>query len=99
MKTANGILLLFNSFVNPIALEAIAWKYYIVYIVLLVFMVVIVFLFFPETRGHSLESIAEIFEGPAQVWKHQGKVSSSVDMAAAENATKDGTVTHVEEKI
>ncbi|PYH96481.1 general substrate transporter [Aspergillus ellipticus CBS 707.79] len=55
--------LLFNSFVNPIALDAIRWKYYIVYIALLILILVFIYLMYPETRGHSLESMAAIFDG------------------------------------
>ncbi|KAJ5660916.1 uncharacterized protein N7484_000288 [Penicillium longicatenatum] len=63
----NGLALMFNSLVNPIALEAISWKYYLVYIVLLVFIAVIMYLFFAETKGYTLEEIADVFEGPAIV--------------------------------
>ena len=51
------------SFVNPIALDNIGWRYYIVFCVLLVFIVATTYFYFPETRGHSLEEIAEIFDG------------------------------------
>ncbi|KAH7121681.1 sugar transporter [Dactylonectria macrodidyma] len=60
---------IFNTFVNPIALEAIGWKYYIAFAVLLLVYGIIVFFIFPETRGYSLEQITLIFEGetPEQV--------------------------------
>ncbi|KAF7173653.1 hypothetical protein CNMCM5623_005891 [Aspergillus felis] len=61
----NTIALTFNTFVNPIALEAIAWKYYLVYLALLVFITITVYLFFAETKGLSLEEISEVFDGPA----------------------------------
>ena len=61
----NGLALMFNSFVNPIAMEAIGWKYYLVYVSLLFVYSIIIYLFFAETRGHTLEDIADIFEGPA----------------------------------
>lgn len=65
----NGVCGMINTFANPVALENMGWKYYIVYIVFLVIMFVFVYLFFPETKGHSLEEIADIFEGPFIVAK------------------------------
>ncbi|KAJ9156582.1 Hexose transporter [Pleurostoma richardsiae] len=47
----------FNVFVNPIALAAITWKYYIVYIVYLSFWLLVVYFVFPETAGHALEEV------------------------------------------
>ncbi|KAH3677268.1 hypothetical protein WICPIJ_008983, partial [Wickerhamomyces pijperi] len=55
------IVLVFNGFVNPIAMDAIEWKYYIVYVCILAVEVVVVFLFFPETSGRTLEEVAEVF--------------------------------------
>lgn len=40
----------FNQFVNPIALEKIGWKYYIVYCVWLTVALLTVYFTFPETR-------------------------------------------------
>ena len=55
--------LFFNLFVNPIALENIAWKYYLVYVVLLVILCFICWFGYPETRGHTLEEMARVFDG------------------------------------
>ena len=55
--------LIMNLFVNPIALEKIGWKYYIVYCGLIAITLVGVYMMFPETRGHTLEEIARVFEG------------------------------------
>ncbi|KAL4883422.1 general substrate transporter [Aspergillus karnatakaensis] len=52
------IAVIFNTFVNPIAMDAIGWKYYIVYLVLLIFWCLITYLWYPETRGLSLEDVA-----------------------------------------
>lgn len=51
-----------NTFVNPIGLESIQWKFYIVYIVWLVVEIGCVYLFFVETKGPSLEAVAEKFD-------------------------------------
>ncbi|KAI9163591.1 Lactose permease [Paramyrothecium foliicola] len=55
--------LIIAAFVNPIGLENIGWKYYIVFCVLLLVFFIITYFYFPETKGHSLEEIAKIFDG------------------------------------
>ena len=48
---------------NPIALSAIGWKYYIVYCCWLVVEFVFVYVFIVETKGLSLEETAALFDG------------------------------------
>lgn len=47
--------------VTPVAFTNIKWRYNIVYAVTSAAGVVVIFLFYPETRGRSLEEIDEIF--------------------------------------
>lgn len=56
--------LVIAAFVNPIGMENLGWKYYIVFCCFLVVFLAVTFVFFPETKGRSLEEIAEIFDGP-----------------------------------
>ena len=56
--------LFFNQYVNPIALKALAWKYYFVYIGVLVTAVLSIYFFYPETRRRTLEEVSLIFDGP-----------------------------------
>ncbi|SCO91364.1 related to hexose transporter protein [Fusarium oxysporum] len=56
------LAIIFNVFVNPIALDAIGWKYYIVFIVVLSTYGLMVYFVYPETRGLSLEQMEVIFE-------------------------------------
>lgn len=59
------VAVFFNTFVNPIALEAIGWKYYFVFLAVLIAMGFTAYFFYPETRGHTLEQMAVIFDGPS----------------------------------
>lgn len=68
---AQGLALMFNSLVNSVAMNNIGWKYYIVYCVFLVVMILVVFFFFPETRGRSLEELASVFDEGQRAWKTQ----------------------------
>ncbi|KAJ4176364.1 hypothetical protein NW755_014453 [Fusarium falciforme] len=52
----------FNQFVNPIALQAITWKYYAVYVVILLFYLVFAYFMYPETKHHTIEEVSVIFD-------------------------------------
>lgn len=56
----------FNDFVNPWALGAIHWKYYLVYCGWLAIELVFVFFFIVETKGRTLEETAAMFDGGNQ---------------------------------
>jgi MFS family permease len=53
----------FNQYVNPIALEHIQWKYYLVYVIWLVFEFFVVWWFYIETKETPLEEIVKYFDG------------------------------------
>jgi len=59
------IALFFNQYVNPIALDAITWKYYIVYCVWLAVELTVVWFYYIETKNTPLEEIAKHFDGEA----------------------------------
>ncbi|OBZ67386.1 Lactose permease [Grifola frondosa] len=59
---AISIALIFNQYVNPIALKKIAWKYYIVYCCWLVFEFVFLYFFIVETKNHTLEETSALFD-------------------------------------
>ncbi|KAJ3507015.1 hypothetical protein NLJ89_g6538 [Agrocybe chaxingu] len=56
----------FNQFVNPWALDAIDWWYYVIYCGWLVFELTFVFFFIVETKGRTLEETAALFDGEEQ---------------------------------
>ncbi|PYH92641.1 hexose transporter protein [Aspergillus ellipticus CBS 707.79] len=51
-----------NTWVNPVALAAIEWRYYAVYIAILLTMIVLIWFLFPETKGLTIEEIGMIFD-------------------------------------
>ncbi|OAA68708.1 hexose transporter [Niveomyces insectorum RCEF 264] len=77
--------LIVQAFVNPIGLGNIGWKYYIVFCCFLAVFLVVTYFLFPETKGYSLEEIAQVFDGP----------SAAVDptrSTKAENEALSGTM-------
>jgi H+/Cl- antiporter ClcA len=80
--TFNYIINVISLFVNPIAMKAIAWKYYIVFCFFLGIILTLIYFFFPETKGHSLEEIAQIFD------KNIGDSGTLESDAEKESATK-----------
>ncbi|KAL4937117.1 hypothetical protein BDV06DRAFT_232793 [Aspergillus oleicola] len=89
-----------NVFVNPIALENIGWKYYLVFVFILAGGGVVMYFTFPETRGHTLEDMAEIFDGPdAAVAEGNKAVQDDVDQARSKGpvgGTKAASTHHLE---
>lgn len=76
---------LFSGFVNPIALAAIGWKYYIVWCCVLISNFLIIYFFYPETKNLSLEEVAQMFDGSAALEKSldeensEGKEEANVE--------------------
>lgn len=54
---------IFGGYVNPIGLENIGWKFYIYYCVWVTIIFIIVYFFFVETAGPTLEELTYLFEG------------------------------------
>lgn len=52
----------FNQFANPVALAAIAWKYFIVYVAVISIYLVLFFFFCRETKGLTVEEAAVVYE-------------------------------------
>jgi len=58
-----SLALIFNQYVNPIALQHITWKYYVVYCCWLAFEFVFLYRYVVETKNLTLEETAAIFDG------------------------------------
>lgn len=61
--TSAFVGLISGQLINPIALKAIGWKYYIVFCCILALLFSLIYFLFPETKGRTLEEIADIFDG------------------------------------
>ncbi|KAH8657899.1 general substrate transporter [Xylariales sp. PMI_506] len=88
---AVALALIFNQYVNPIALEAIKWKYYIVYDVWLLFELIVVYFLFIETRGSSLEEISLMIDGPEMKAKMLDNVEAATTTAFQEKNQANAT--------
>lgn len=74
---------------NPIGLEAIAWKYYIVYVVWLAIETTIIWFLYPETKGPTIEELSRLFEDVDPLTK------GHLDLEGARH--EKGDVTEIEE--
>ncbi|KKY20861.1 putative mfs sugar [Phaeomoniella chlamydospora] len=53
---------------TPTALDTIGWKYYTIFAAVGFVGAAVVILFYPETKGKSLEEMDDLFSGPAHWW-------------------------------
>ncbi|KAL4783839.1 general substrate transporter [Aspergillus varians] len=93
----------FTTFVNPVGLENIGWRYYIVYIVYTGLELIAVWFFFVETRGFTLEEIWTIFETPDLTWKQRRNMKAPGTLqgpivAEETGVQKEGAAVAVSEK-
>lgn len=90
------LALFFNQYINPIALGAIGWKYYIFYCCWLAVELTVVWFFYIETRHTPLEEIAKHFDGDNAVVA--GGNASEKGAALAAEMGLEGTVQQIEDK-
>ncbi|KAK9473856.1 general substrate transporter [Dipodascopsis tothii] len=79
-QMVNGLTSVYNGFVNSIAMDAISWKYYIVYCCILALEFCVVFFFFPETKGDTLEESAQRFDNARQKGKLEADPDTALEM-------------------
>ncbi|KAH7120354.1 general substrate transporter [Dactylonectria estremocensis] len=79
----------FNQYVNPLGLESLQWRFYFVYIVVLVIECLVIYFFFVETMGPTLEEIAVLFDGAdsaAGIAKIQAQEKAAASTKEVEHA-------------
>lgn len=75
--------------INPIIFNIISWKYYGVYVATNMICAIIYFMWFPETKGRSLEEMEELFGGQIAA-KHLEDINvEDVEIVHVEKTTKD----------
>lgn len=80
-----------SSFANPVAMASLNWKYLLLYVVLCFIYVVVMYIFFPETKGLSLEECAMIFDGDEARQRQQ-----AVEIDFTQSRKGEGEVEHIE---
>ncbi|PPQ83376.1 hypothetical protein CVT26_012752 [Gymnopilus dilepis] len=97
-----SLSLIFNQYVNPIALKNLGWKYYMVYIAFIAFEVVFCYFYIIETKGRSLEETAALFDGEEIVAELEEKaavhagVANHHDGNSSNDSNEKIAVNHVE---
>lgn len=75
---------------NPIGLDSIGWRFYLVYVIWLAVETSVIFLLYPETKGPSLEEIAMVMDKNAEVETLErgalGKAASMGEVREVEKA-------------
>lgn len=88
----------FNQFVNPVALAAIAWKYYIVYVVIISIYIALFYFFCKETKGLTVEEAAVVYE--PESYRHEAlEKERQILKAGTFMAAPSKKETHEEEKL
>ncbi|KAI1160308.1 lactose permease [Nemania serpens] len=59
-----NIAIIVNTFGISVGIQAIGWRLYIVYIGWIVIEMILIYFFFVETAGKTLEELSDIFEAP-----------------------------------
>ncbi|KAF2014545.1 general substrate transporter [Aaosphaeria arxii CBS 175.79] len=74
----------FNTYINPIGLDSIGWKYYIFYCVWMIVEISTVYFLFPETHNRTLEELSFMFEGK----EVQGRIEMGVEEVLEKNSVE-----------
>ncbi|KAL0576167.1 hypothetical protein V5O48_005808 [Marasmius crinis-equi] len=87
--TTQSLFLAIALFVNPIGIANLTWKFYIVYIGIIIVHLILVYIFFIETKGRTIEEVSLVFdkvlveEVPAAVESRQDEEDSKSAMESS----------------
>jgi len=84
-----SLALIFNQYVNPIALEHITWKYYVVYCCWLAVECVFLYFYVVETKNLTLEETAALFDGEEATNEILGNGLNAVDRNEKQSGSLD----------
>ncbi|KAJ9631893.1 hypothetical protein H2203_000293 [Taxawa tesnikishii (nom. ined.)] len=94
---ATNLALFFGQYVNPIGIDRAGWKYYLLYEGLLVLWLIIVYFFFIETKGATLEEIVRTFDGDEAIEELREVALGSQKTQRTEGVGKGEHVERIEE--
>lgn len=78
-----------NLYGISVGIASIKWKLYLVFVVWIAIEMVVVFFFFVETAGKTLEEMTEVFEATSPVKKSLEKVSWNVNTGAKKHEAEE----------
>jgi len=93
-----SLSLIFNQYVNPVALGKLGWKYYLVYVAWLFVELVFVYFFIIETKNRSLEETAALFDGEEtvnQIAHAHEHIDEKVDDGSVKEADPPVALEHI----
>ncbi|RSM01339.1 hypothetical protein CEP52_008591 [Fusarium oligoseptatum] len=79
----------FNQFVNPIGMDTLGWKYYIVYVVWLLVEIAVFYFLYPETRGLTLEKAQAVFGDAPETHVEVGEKAMAVEIDGTPDGKRD----------
>ncbi|KAH7912200.1 hexose transporter [Hygrophoropsis aurantiaca] len=85
-----SLALIFNQYVNPIALDALEWKYYLVYVCWLAVEFVFLYFYLVETKNRTLEETAALFDGEDVIEQITGHIEGHEVREEADEKTSYG---------
>ncbi|KFY22206.1 hypothetical protein V493_06775 [Pseudogymnoascus sp. VKM F-4281 (FW-2241)] len=86
----------FSTYVNPLAIDALNWKFFAIYCGWIFFELSFVFLMYPETQGRTLEELAFLFEDRALADKAVEAVEKQIHYGGDKEDVNRDSLAHVE---